>query len=80
MLLLQGHGLFSSKAGSLPWMLLAACYAVLGAYRDFGGHSLLFRGRMEFLPLLLTSDFCAILVLGAFGKVFSLLPSESKVE
>ncbi|CAE7707803.1 ALG8 [Symbiodinium microadriaticum] len=42
-------------AGRWPWILLGASYALLGAYRDFGGHSLLFRGRMEFLPLLLTS-------------------------
>ena len=32
-----------------------------------GGHELLFRGRMEFLPLLLTSDFCAVLVLWPLG-------------
>eukprot|EP00439_Symbiodinium_sp_Y106_P063621 s529_g9.t2 len=48
-------------AGRWSWILLGASYALLGAYRDFGGHSLLFRGRMEFLPLLLTSDFSAIL-------------------
>lgn len=65
-------------AGRWPWILLGASYALLGAYRDFGGHSLLFRGRMEFLPLLLTSDFCAILVLGAFCRIYYLLPSGTK--
>ena len=32
-----------------------------------GGHQLLFRQRMEFLPLLLTSDFSAMLVLQFLG-------------
>jgi len=65
-------------AGRWSWILLGASYALLGAYRDFGGHSLLFRGRMEFLPLLLTSDFSAILVLSAFCRIYYLLPSGSK--
>lgn len=61
----------SSRFG---WLLLAL--AGLGVYRDAGGHELLFRG-MEFLPLLLTSDFCAVLVLWYFWSIFRLLPEKS---
>lgn len=44
------------------------CMAVLGLYSDFGLHVLLFgKARMEFLPLLLMSDFCAVLVLLSFA-------------
>eukprot|EP00435_Cladocopium_sp_Y103_P001919 s1004_g1.t1 len=58
------------------WLLFAL--AGLGVYRDAGGgHELLFRGRMEFLPLLLTSDFCAVLVLWYFWSIFRLLPEKS---
>lgn len=57
-----------------PGWLVALGYLLLGIYRDFGGHRLLFCGRMEFLPLLLTSDFSAVLVLASFLRVFMLLP------
>ncbi|CAK9094715.1 3-glucosyltransferase (Asparagine-linked glycosylation protein 8 homolog) (Dol-P-Glc:Glc(1)Man(9)GlcNAc(2)-PP-dolichyl alpha-1 [Durusdinium trenchii] len=58
------------------WPLVALAYGVLGIFRDAGGHAWLFRGRMEFLPLMLTSDFTALLILGSFWSLFSLLPSE----
>eukprot|EP00434_Breviolum_minutum_P022783 symbB.v1.2.020099.t1/scaffold1638.1/size107986/4 len=61
--------------GFLPWQLVVLGYCLLGLYRDAGGHQLLFRQRMEFLPLLLTSDFSAMLVLQFFWSIFRLLPS-----
>ncbi|CAK0825594.1 unnamed protein product, partial [Prorocentrum cordatum] len=56
----------------LPGALVVLGVAALGAYVDAGGHQLLFGGRMEFLPLLLVSDFSAVLVLGCFGRLFLL--------
>ncbi|CAE8615926.1 unnamed protein product [Polarella glacialis] len=64
----------------LPGWLVALGYVVLGLYRDFGGHKLLLGGRLEFLPLLLTSDFSALLVLFSFLRVFWLIPQESSAE
>jgi len=53
--------------------ILAVALAVLGVYCDLGGHRLVFRGRMEFLPLLLMSDASAVLVLGAFLRLYWLV-------
>eukprot|EP00930_Biecheleria_cincta_P011606 TRINITY_DN11455_c0_g1_i2.p1 TRINITY_DN11455_c0_g1~~TRINITY_DN11455_c0_g1_i2.p1 ORF type:complete len:506 (+),score=75.11 TRINITY_DN11455_c0_g1_i2:114-1631(+) len=57
-----------------PGWLVALAYFGLGIYSDFGGHRMVFRGGMEFLPLLLTSDFSAMLVLASFLRIFMLLP------
>mmetsp|Transcript_21820 Transcript_21820/g.39149 ORF Transcript_21820/g.39149 Transcript_21820/m.39149 type:complete len:498 (+) Transcript_21820:85-1578(+) len=71
----QGGYLQPLGLGKLcPGWLVALGYLALGVYRDFGGHRLIFKGRMEFLPLLLTSDFCVVLVLGSFLQMFALLP------
>lgn len=53
------------------WMVLLGV-AVLGAYTDLGGHKMIFKGRMEFLPLLLISDFSAVLVMASFIRLFRL--------
>uniref|UniRef100_A0A7S1AES7 Alpha-1,3-glucosyltransferase n=1 Tax=Noctiluca scintillans TaxID=2966 RepID=A0A7S1AES7_NOCSC len=45
----------------------------LGWYHDFGGHAKVFGERMEFLPLLLISDFCAVFVLASFVRMHVLV-------
>ncbi|CAJ1343617.1 unnamed protein product, partial [Effrenium voratum] len=60
----------SSMAYFLDWQLVVPAYVLLGLYHEAGGHRLLFRGRMEFLPLMLISDVCAVLVLTYFGKLY----------
>mmetsp|Transcript_48015 Transcript_48015/g.153214 ORF Transcript_48015/g.153214 Transcript_48015/m.153214 type:complete len:530 (-) Transcript_48015:117-1706(-) len=60
------------RLGPLPGPLLVLGVALLAVYCDFGGHELIFKGRMEFLPLLLISDFSAVLVLGSFARLYSL--------
>jgi len=59
------------RVGPFPGVLLFPPIAFLAFYYDFGGHIRLFGpNRMEFLPLMLISDFCAVLVLFGFGRVF----------
>lgn len=41
--------------------------------KESGGHQKLFGGRMEFLPLMFMSDFCAILVLCSFWRIFRIV-------
>jgi len=55
-----------------PWWILMLGGAALAVYRDFGGHKLIFKGRMEFLPLMVISDVSAILVLPAFLRLYTL--------
>jgi hypothetical protein len=53
----------------MPWLSVSQSLSQSAMKSCFrGGHELLFRG-MEFLPLLLTSDFCAVLVLWPLGDV-----------
>ena len=52
----------------MPWLSVSQSLSQSAMKSCFrGGHELLFRG-MEFLPLLLTSDFCAVLVLWPLGE------------
>lgn len=68
-----GGPLTMLRIGPLPGLLVALGMLLLGLYADVGGHALLFRGRMEFLPLLLISDFSAVLVLGSFVRLYMLI-------
>merc|ERR1740129_756708 len=70
-----GHGPFTLlKVGPIPGVVVALCVVALGLYTDCGFHTLLFGpNRMEFLPLLMVSDFCAILVLGSFARLYVLV-------
>eukprot|EP00928_Gymnodinium_smaydae_P036618 TRINITY_DN25566_c0_g1_i2.p1 TRINITY_DN25566_c0_g1~~TRINITY_DN25566_c0_g1_i2.p1 ORF type:complete len:979 (-),score=229.73 TRINITY_DN25566_c0_g1_i2:156-3092(-) len=87
--LLEGKYLLSGKSRALAalgfgaaslGLLVLLGIVVLGLYRDFGGHRLLFGSRMEFLPLMLVSDFCSLLVLGGFVRLYRLLSSSRQEE
>lgn len=58
------------RVGFVPGWLLVLGMASLGLYCDFGGHQMLFKGRMEFLPLMLISDFSSLVVLLCFCRLF----------
>merc|ERR1712039_551526 len=70
---LGGSYLGMLRVGPLPGSLIALGVLVLGIYCDFGGHQMLFRGKMEFLPLMLISDFSTVIVLGSFVRLFLLV-------
>eukprot|EP00419_Tripos_fusus_P081430 CAMPEP_0172939986 /NCGR_PEP_ID=MMETSP1075-20121228/223804_1 /TAXON_ID=2916 /ORGANISM="Ceratium fusus, Strain PA161109" /LENGTH=131 /DNA_ID=CAMNT_0013801377 /DNA_START=1160 /DNA_END=1551 /DNA_ORIENTATION=- len=51
------------RVGPLPGLAVASAWLLVAAYCELGGHQLVFKGRMEFLPLLIMSDFSAVFVL-----------------
>mmetsp|Transcript_37317 Transcript_37317/g.98371 ORF Transcript_37317/g.98371 Transcript_37317/m.98371 type:complete len:527 (+) Transcript_37317:93-1673(+) len=77
------RGFGSLRVWPLPGSLILLGIVVLGIYCDFGGHQLLFKGDMEFLPLMLISDFSAVVVLSSFARLFciaSRLPGHSSID
>lgn len=62
------------RVGPLPGYILASCLLVFAVYCDFGGHERIFGPRrMEFLPLMLISDFSTVFVLGSFLRIYRLV-------
>lgn len=57
----------TALGGPFPWSLVATSYVALGFFRDMGLSSWLLGDRLPFLPLLLTSDAGALLVLAWLG-------------
>jgi len=78
----EGDGFLDMlRLGPVPGLITAASLLVLAIYCDFGGHELIFGpSRMEFLPLLLISDFSTVLVLGSFMRIYRLVahPSDDR--